>query len=121
MEESKKATTISTDDAVRALLDELAKKTAKLVIANLEGNLLLRPRLLNYEQAAKYLGFVTADRSGPSVSALRQRKMEGQFPEECSITIGKAVRWDVEALDRWIDSKKLGKRAARTGLSRRKT
>ena len=116
MEKPKPTTTFSTEDAVGALLNEVAERTAKLVIKRLEGNILLRPRLLNYEQAAKYLGFVTADGSGPSVSALRQRK--GQFPDECFITIGKAVRWDVEALDKWIDSKKAGKQSPSAGTRR---
>jgi len=84
-------------------MNEIASKIATLVIEKLEGKALLRPRWLNYEQAAAYLGFVTAE-GKPSVSALRQRK--DQFPEDCHQTIGKAVRWDVEALDSWLVSKK---------------
>src|SRR5258708_5394122 len=104
------ATKPDLDDSVKMLLDELAERTAKLVMEKLEGKVLLRPRLLNYEQAAAYLGFLTID-GKPSKSALRQRKAEGQFSDECSITIGNAVRWDVQALDKWVDSKKPGKRS----------
>ena len=103
------------DKAFEVLLAELADRTAKLVIERLESKVMLRPRLLDYEQAASYLGFLTAD-GKPSVSALRQRKAENQFSDDCFITIGKAVRWDLEALDKWILAKKQGKatRKART-------
>ncbi len=84
-----------------AMIDQLAIRVAKLIIDDLNERVLLRPRLLTYAQAANYLGFLTPEGT-PSISALRQRK--GQFPEDCHINIGKALRWDVEALDRWIQS-----------------
>ena len=83
--------------AAEALMNQMASKIAALVMDKLEGRILLRPRWLNYEQAAAYLGF-------QSDSALRQRK--NQFPSACYTTIGKTLRWDVDELDRWLDSKR---------------
>jgi hypothetical protein len=79
------------------LIDQIASKVAMFVIERLEGRVLLRPRWLNYGQAAAYLGF-------QSDSALRQRK--NQFSSACYTTIGKTLRWDVDELDRWLNSKK---------------
>lgn len=83
--------------AAETLIDQIASRIATLVTEKLEGRALLRPRWLNYGQAATYLGF-------QSDSALRQRK--NQFPSDCYTTIGKTLRWDVDELDKWLDSKK---------------
>jgi len=112
MDESKHAagSPPGSEEAIEALLDRLAQKTAALVLQRLEKRLLLRPKLLDYTEAAKYLGFYSADAKVPE-SPLRQRKK--QFPDDCFIEIGNALRWDVEALDKWIDAEKARQSAAR--------
>jgi hypothetical protein len=86
-------------DAFGPLLDEFARKVAKAVVEELEGKTLIRPALLNYRQAAKYLAFSTGD-GEPSETAIRQRKW--QIPEHCTMKIGHSVRFIVDELDRWI-------------------
>lgn len=83
------------------ILDRLARKTAAMVVERLEGKVLLRPRLLNYKQAAKYLGFDPTGKVDPA-SPLRQRKQKGQLPDNCSFYFGGTLVWDAEALDKWI-------------------
>ena len=96
-----KAKPILSVDAFGPLLDELARRVAKVVLAELEDKL-FRPRLLNGKQAAWYLGIEGSD----PAQVLRQRKGEKHFSDTCWIKMGRSTMWDVDALDKWIDSKK---------------
>jgi len=123
MDEPKNAagTSIGTDEAIEALLDRLAQKTADRVLKHLEDKVLLRPRLLNYRQAAKYLGFDPTGKVDPA-SPLRQRKQKGQLPDDCSFYFGGTLVWDAEALDSWIDSEvKAHRPRSRTRSAERKS
>jgi hypothetical protein len=77
------------------LIMAIARETAKLVLAGLRQESPSR-RWADTNDAAERLGITT--------TALRQRKSSGQIPDDCFVKMEGSVRWDLEALDRWMES-----------------
>ncbi len=80
------------------LIEEVSRRTALKLLDELRRNPIVRPKWTDTEGAAQYLAL--------TVTALRQRKHSGQIPDECYTKIGNSVRWDLDALDRWMESMK---------------
>lgn len=83
----------------------VAERTAKLVmlglqevIAELKQPPKMQPRWIDYEAAATRLNL--------TVTALRQRRAAGKIPDSVCSQMGKTIRFDLEALDRWMESLK---------------
>jgi len=94
---------------VHPLIDEIAKKTAALVIEELRKNpQQVQPRLLTWEQAAAYLAKYEKDGKKPSKTALNQ--MKDRMPTYCYTKLGgtptSPVAFDRLGLDRWIEETK---------------
>lgn len=97
------------DDSALLLYEPIilavAERTAKLVMEELRFMIdqlrqppRIEPRWIDYEGAATRLNL--------TVTALRQRKAAGKIPNWVCSQMGKTVRFDVEALDRWMESLK---------------
>jgi hypothetical protein len=94
---------------VRPLVEEIAKKTATLVIEELRKNpQQVQPRLLTWEQAAVYLAKYEKGGKKPSKTALNQ--MKDRMPKYCYTKLGgtptSPVAFDRLGLDRWIEETK---------------
>jgi hypothetical protein len=80
------------------MIEEVSRRTAIKVLDELRRNPIARPKWTDTEGAAHYLDL--------TVTALRQRKQSGQIPDDCYTKLGTSVRWDLDALDRWMESQK---------------
>jgi hypothetical protein len=92
---------------IRPLTDEIAKRTAELLLEELQ-HLQVQPRLLTWEQAAAYLAKYEKGGKKPSKTALNQ--MKDRMPKYCYTKLGgtptSPVAFDRLGLDRWIDETK---------------
>lgn len=83
------------------LIEQLARRTAaiaaKIVLDELQRNP-VKSRWTDTKGAAKHLGW--------TATALAQRKSAGQIPDDCYTKVGGSVRWDLDALDQWLESLK---------------
>ena len=55
-------------------------------------------RLLSTKELAQYLG--------SSENSLRSLKSQGKIPSQWVVNIGRSVRYDLNEVDKWIESKK---------------
>lgn len=78
----------------RPLLEEYARMTAKMMVAELKDNPIIKPRYTDTAGAATYLGMTE--------TALAQRKSKGQVPESCYTKVGNSLIWDLEGIDAWM-------------------
>lgn len=81
---------------LEGLIDALADKVAERVQARMnKGGGVVRPRLLNVDQAALYLG--------RTEDSIRHMQKSGKLPV---VKPDGRVQFDVHDLDRWIDTNK---------------
>ncbi|HTU47435.1 MAG TPA: helix-turn-helix domain-containing protein [Bryobacteraceae bacterium] len=73
-------------------VDALAEALSRKMVAN---GLIEKPRLMNLDQAAAYLGMTT--------DAIKSKALMGQMP---AVKIDKKWRFDRFDLDRWIEDHK---------------
>ncbi len=83
-------------DALKPMINEIARVTAKMVLEELRRDPIIKPRWTDTAGAATHLGWTK--------TSLAQRKSKGQVPETCFRKVANSLRWDIEALDEWMIS-----------------
>src|SRR4051812_11871651 len=80
------------------LIAAVAERTARIVLAELREDGGVKPRWVDIATAASHLDL--------TVTALRQRRSHGQIPDSCVVKFGNSLRFDLAALDHWMESLK---------------
>lgn len=55
-------------------------------------------RLVSTKELAQYLG--------STENSIRSLKSQGKIPSQWTVNIGRSVRYDLQEVDKWIESKK---------------